>query len=65
MDRQNGGWSPMPCPALPDGFDFTDPDLLHHRVPLPEFAELRRAEPVRWIPSPPVWSASRTRATGR
>lgn len=43
----------MPCPALPDGFDFTDPDLLHHRVPLPEFAELRRAEPVRWIPQPP------------
>ncbi|MHB9862228.1 cytochrome P450 [Streptomyces sp. YIM S03343] len=40
----------MHCPALPDGFDFTDPDLLHHRVPLPEFAELRRAEPVRWIP---------------
>ncbi|MET9132251.1 cytochrome P450 [Streptomyces antibioticus] len=40
----------MPCPALPDGFDFTDPDLLHHRVPHPEFAELRRAEPVRWIP---------------
>ncbi|MER6469522.1 cytochrome P450 [Streptomyces collinus] len=42
----------MHCPALPDGFDFTDPDLLHHRVPLPEFAELRRAEPVRWIPQP-------------
>jgi cholest-4-en-3-one 26-monooxygenase len=40
----------MHCPALPDGFDFTDPDLLHHRVPLPEFAELRRTEPVRWIP---------------
>lgn len=40
----------MPCPALPDGFDFTDPDVLQHRVPLPEFAELRRAEPVRWIP---------------
>ncbi|MFF8189993.1 cytochrome P450 [Streptomyces bobili] len=40
----------MPCPALPDGFDFTDPDLLQHRVPLPEFAELRLAEPVRWIP---------------
>src|SRR3954470_23887823 len=40
----------MSCPALPDGFDFTDPDLLQHRVPLPEFAELRRAEPVRWIP---------------
>ncbi|MDT0435059.1 cytochrome P450 [Streptomyces sp. NPDC005840] len=40
----------MSCPALPDGFDLTDPDLLHHRVPLPEFAALRRAEPVRWIP---------------
>ncbi|TWV35129.1 cytochrome P450 [Streptomyces misionensis] len=39
----------MHCPALPEGFDFTDPDLLHHRVPLPEFAELRRTEPVRWI----------------
>ncbi|MGW1888870.1 cytochrome P450 [Streptomyces sp. NPDC002004] len=43
----------MPCPALPEGFDFTDPDLLHHRVPLPEFAELRRTEPVRWIPQTP------------
>ncbi|BBC36818.1 Steroid C27-monooxygenase [Streptomyces graminofaciens] len=42
----------MPCPALPDGFDFTDPDLLHHRVPFPEFAELRRVEPVRWIAQP-------------
>ncbi|MEU0055021.1 cytochrome P450 [Streptomyces sp. NPDC006334] len=40
----------MHCPALPDGFDFTDPDLLQHHVPLPELAELRRAEPVRWIP---------------
>ncbi|MFD9044692.1 cytochrome P450 [Streptomyces bottropensis] len=43
----------MPCPALPDGFDFTDPDLLHHRVPLPEFAELRRTETVHWIPQAP------------
>lgn len=40
----------MPCPALPEGFDFTDPDLLQHQVPLTEFAELRVAEPVRWIP---------------
>ncbi|MFF5470295.1 cytochrome P450 [Streptomyces achromogenes] len=42
----------MPCPALPDGFDLTDPDLLHHRVPFPEFAALRRSQPVRWIPQP-------------
>ncbi|MCW8384411.1 cytochrome P450 [Streptomyces justiciae] len=40
----------MTCPELPDGFDLTDPDLLQQRVPLPEFAALRRAEPVRWIP---------------
>ncbi|MEH0443677.1 MULTISPECIES: cytochrome P450 [unclassified Streptomyces] len=40
----------MHCPALPDGFDFTDPDLLQHHVPLPEFAALRQVEPVRWIP---------------
>lgn len=43
----------MPCPALPDGFDLTDPDLLHDRVPLPEFAELRRTEPVHWVPQAP------------
>ncbi|WP_159767084.1 cytochrome P450 [Streptomyces sp. HM190] len=43
----------MPCPALPDGFDLTDPDLLHRRVPLPEFAELRRTEPVHWVPQTP------------
>ncbi|MEV0317813.1 cytochrome P450 [Streptomyces sp. NPDC050658] len=43
----------MPCPALPDGFDFTDPDLLEHRVPLPEFATLRQSEPVRWIDQRP------------
>src|SRR3954465_4668071 len=42
----------MSCPALPDGFDFTAPHPLQSRVPLPEFAELRRAEPVRWIPQP-------------
>ncbi|MEU1144182.1 cytochrome P450 [Streptomyces sp. NPDC005863] len=43
----------MTCPALPDGFDFTDPDLLQSRVPLPEFARLRQTEPVRWITQPP------------
>jgi cholest-4-en-3-one 26-monooxygenase len=41
------------CPALPAGFDFTDPDVLQHRVPLPEFAELRATEPVHWVPQHP------------
>ncbi|QMU68314.1 cytochrome P450 [Streptacidiphilus sp. P02-A3a] len=43
----------MTCPALPEGFDFTDPDVNQARVPLPEFAALRRTEPVRWIPQRP------------
>ncbi len=44
----------MTCPALPEGtglpegFDFTDPDVLQSGVPLPEFALLRRTSPVRW-----------------
>ncbi|MDI3389672.1 cytochrome P450 [Streptomyces sp. B-S-A8] len=42
----------MPCPALPDGFDATDPDLLQSRVPHPEFAELRQTAPVWWCPQP-------------
>ncbi|MFY1676714.1 MULTISPECIES: cytochrome P450 [unclassified Streptomyces] len=42
----------MSCPALPEGFDFTDPELLGRRVPLPEFAALRRSDPVRWIEQP-------------
>ncbi|MFE5886570.1 cytochrome P450 [Streptomyces hydrogenans] len=42
----------MTCPHLPEGFDATDPDLLRSRVPLPEFAELRRTAPVWWCPQP-------------
>jgi cholest-4-en-3-one 26-monooxygenase len=35
-------------PRIPQGFDFTDPDVLVHRVPREEFAELRRSAPVWW-----------------
>lgn len=42
----------MPCPALPEGFDFTDPDVYQSRVPLPEFAQLRRTAPVWWNAQP-------------
>ncbi|WP_455356118.1 cytochrome P450 [Streptomyces sp. SYSU K217416] len=42
----------MPCPALPEGFDFTDPDLLKERVPFPEFAQLRQTAPVWWCAQP-------------
>ncbi|WP_433725547.1 cytochrome P450 [Nocardia sp. CA-129566] len=38
----------MTTPAIPAGFDFTDPDLLATRLPIREFAELRRTAPVWW-----------------
>lgn len=40
----------MPAPSIPTGIDFTDPELLAHRLPIEEFAELRRTAPVHWIP---------------
>ncbi|MFJ6697549.1 cytochrome P450 [Streptomyces sp. NPDC091272] len=43
----------MPCPALPEGFDFTDPDVLQTAVPLPEFAAMRRTAPVWWCAQQP------------
>ncbi|MFJ3433938.1 cytochrome P450 [Streptomyces cyaneofuscatus] len=42
----------MRCPHLPDGFDFTDPDLLQARVPHPEFALMRQTAPVWWCTQP-------------
>ncbi|MFF3287274.1 cytochrome P450 [Streptomyces sp. NPDC003023] len=42
----------MSCPHLPQGFDFTDPDLLQARIPHPEFAEMRRTAPVWWCEQP-------------
>ena len=35
-------------PHIPQGFDFTDPDVLMQRVPREAFAELRRVAPVWW-----------------
>ncbi|MEQ0557523.1 cytochrome P450 [Amycolatopsis sp. NEAU-NG30] len=40
----------MAAPLIPAGFDFTDPDLLAQRLPVAEFAELRRTAPVWWNP---------------
>lgn len=55
----------MSCPALPEGFDATDPDLLQSRVPHPEFAQLRQTAPVWWCPQQRGSPVSTTRATGR
>jgi len=35
---------------IPEGFDFTDPDVYARGVPAAELAEMRRAAPVTWIP---------------
>ena len=40
----------MAVPDIPPGFDFTDPEIYTTRVPAEEFAELRRAAPVWWVP---------------
>jgi cholest-4-en-3-one 26-monooxygenase len=39
-------------PNIPEGFDFTDPDLYVSRMPVAEFAELRRTAPVWWNAQP-------------
>jgi cholest-4-en-3-one 26-monooxygenase len=41
------------APALPDGFDPTDPDLCQERIPLQEFLELRKTAPDYWIEQAP------------
>jgi cholest-4-en-3-one 26-monooxygenase len=41
------------APHIPAGFDFTDPDIWASRVPIEEFAELRRTAPVWWNVQPP------------
>lgn len=38
----------MPCPSLPRGFDFTDPDIYAARIPVEEFAEVRATAPIWW-----------------
>jgi cholest-4-en-3-one 26-monooxygenase len=42
----------MAEPGIPEGFDFTDPDLCVSRVPADELAELRRTAPVWWNAQP-------------
>nr|AYD61507.1 putative steroid C27 monooxygenase [Mycolicibacterium neoaurum] len=39
-------------PNIPPGFDFTDPDIYAHRLPIEEFAEMRRVAPIWWNEQP-------------
>ena len=42
----------MTTPQLPDGFDFTDPDVYATRLPSEELRQLRRAAPIWWNEQP-------------
>ncbi|MFF0814715.1 cytochrome P450 [Rhodococcus sp. NPDC003318] len=42
----------MAQPNIPAGFDFTDPDIYAHRLPVEELAEVRRTQPVFWVEQP-------------
>ncbi|SMC80027.1 cytochrome P450 [Lentzea albidocapillata] len=42
----------MGKPRIPDGFDFTDPDMYANRLPFEEFAELRQTAPIWWNSKP-------------
>ncbi len=42
----------MSQPRIPEGFDFTDPDMYEQRLPFEEFAELRRTAPIWWNSKP-------------
>ncbi|WP_433525141.1 cytochrome P450 [Nocardia pseudovaccinii] len=46
----------MAAPAFPAGFDFTDPGLWEDRMPVEEFATLRRTAPVWWCAQPDATS---------
>ncbi len=43
-----GGADPQGALRLPQGYDFTDPDVLLKGIPVTEFAELRKTAPVWW-----------------
>ena len=42
----------MAKPELPQGFDFTDPDVYAARLPIEELRELRRTAPIWWNEQP-------------
>jgi len=51
-------------PALPVGFDPTDPELNEQRIPHDEFLELRQTAPVFWVEQPEESRAGMEGGTG-
>ena len=52
------------APAIPEGFDPTDPGLNQERIPLDEFMELRKTAPVFWVEQPEESRAGMEGGTG-
>jgi len=46
--------------VLPDGFDFTDPDLNQRAVPHAEFRIARQNNPIMWVAQAPTWTTGFT-----
>ncbi|HLN76334.1 MAG TPA: cytochrome P450 [Nocardioidaceae bacterium] len=54
----------MSSPAIPTGFDPTDPDIYIEGVPHGEFLELRETAPVFWVEQPEESRAGQLGGTG-
>ena len=54
----------MSSPAIPTGFDPTDPDIYTERVPHDEFLALRKTAPVFWVEQPEEARAGQLGGTG-
>ncbi len=50
--------------VLPEGFDFTDPDLNQKAIPHDEFRAARQNHPIVWVEQDPVWRSGFTAESG-
>ena len=41
--------------VLPEGFDFTDPDMIQRGIPHDEFRAARRSHPIVWVEQEAIW----------
>ncbi|WP_341925663.1 cytochrome P450 [Nocardioides psychrotolerans] len=50
--------------VIPEGFDFTDPDVIHHALPHDEFRAARRSAPILWIEQDEAMTSGFAEAAG-
>ncbi len=46
----------MTATVLPEGFDFTDPDVNQEAIPYAAFREARQNNPITWVKQEPTWT---------